>query len=79
MRSEKSLFFNFRSELFVCLFLVTAVLAVYGQVRNHSFISYDDNLYVTKNSYVQAGITLERIDWAFTSVNASNWNPLTWM
>ncbi|MCP4107716.1 MAG: tetratricopeptide repeat protein [Desulfobacteraceae bacterium] len=79
MRSEKSLFFNLRSELFVCLFLVTAVLAVYGQTRNHSFVSYDDGQYVAENPYVQAGITVEGIAWAFTATHASNWHPLTWL
>ncbi|MCP4345679.1 MAG: tetratricopeptide repeat protein [Desulfobacterales bacterium] len=79
MRSEKSLFFNLRSELFVCLFLVTAVLAVYWQTRNHSFVSYDDGQYVAENQYVQAGITVEGIVWAFTAIHASNWHPLTWL
>jgi len=68
-----------RSDLLVCLFLVIAILAVYWQVRNHDFINYDDDLYVTINPHVQAGLTLESITWAFTSTHAGNWHPLTWL
>jgi tetratricopeptide (TPR) repeat protein len=68
-----------RSYLLVCLFLVMAILAVYWQVRNHDFINYDDDLYVTINPHVQAGFTLDSITWAFTSTHASNWHPLTWL
>jgi tetratricopeptide (TPR) repeat protein len=68
-----------RSDLLVCLFLVIAILSVYWQVRNHDFINYDDDLYVSSNSHVQTGLTLESITWAFTSTHASNWHPLTWL
>ena len=40
------------------LFLIVATLAVYRQVGNHEFINFDDNLYVTENFHVQAGLTL---------------------
>jgi Flp pilus assembly protein TadD len=56
-----------------------ATLLVYWQVRNHDFVNLDDNLYVTKNRHVQAGFTREGILWAFTSTQASNWHPLTWL
>jgi len=68
-----------RSDLLVCLFLVMAIIAVYWQVGDHDFINYDDNLYVTINPHVQAGLTLDSITWAFTSTRASNWHPLTWI
>lgn len=68
-----------RKEFMVCLFLVIAILAVYWQVQNHEFINYDDELYVTENCHVQAGITRENISWAFTSTDVANWHPLTWL
>ena len=47
-----------RWKIIACLFLVVATLAVYGDLRNHQFINYDDDLYVTDNPPVQGGLTL---------------------
>ena len=57
---------NMRSrdlKLIVSLFLIIITLAVFWQVRNHEFINYDDDDYVTKNRYVQAGWTWEGVSW----------------
>lgn len=59
--------------------IIIATLAVYLQVANHDFIVFDDDQYVTDNPVVKQGITLEGIRWAFTSIHASNWHPLTWL
>lgn len=61
------------------LVLTLAVLVVYGQVRDHAFITYDDYEYVVENPHVRYGLNREGILWAFTSVHASNWHPLTWL
>jgi hypothetical protein len=63
----------------IILFLIVATISVFGQVRNHEFINYDDPKYVTENPHVQAGLTGEGIIWAFTSSHANNWHPLTWL
>lgn len=63
----------------LCLALVFIVLAVYIQVGNHSFINLDDNAYVTNNPHVASGITVQNVVWAFTSVDAYNWHPITWL
>jgi len=68
-----------RRELFIGLFLTVATLAVFWQVLDHDFVSYDDTKYVTENHYVQAGLTKEGLIWAFTTTRASNWHPLTWL
>lgn len=68
-----------RLELIICLFLIVATLAIYWQAGNHEFVSYDDPTYVTENRFVQKGLTLESISWAFTATHASNWHPLTWL
>jgi hypothetical protein len=35
--------------------------------------------YVTNNSHIQEGLSADLVSWAFTSVYASNWHPLTWI
>jgi Flp pilus assembly protein TadD len=66
-------------DVLMCLFLVIATVAVYWQVRNHDFVNFDDDRYVTENSHVQAGLSRENIVWAFTTTDSSNWHPLTWL
>jgi tetratricopeptide (TPR) repeat protein len=52
---------------------------VYWPVRNHEFLHYDDDVYVTKNPDVQSGLSWQGVKWAFTTGHASNWHPLTWL
>jgi tetratricopeptide (TPR) repeat protein len=59
--------------------LAIATFLVYAPVATHPFLHYDDNLYVTENARVQAGITREGVAWAFTTGHAANWHPLTWL
>ena len=54
-------------------------LAAFAHVCGNNFINYDDDVYVTENRHVQAGLTVPSIQWAFTNVDASNWHPLTWL
>jgi len=68
-----------RQKLIICLFLILAVFIVYGQAIHFDFNNYDDNLYVTENQQVQAGLTVKGLCWAFTTAHASNWHPLTWL
>jgi len=69
------------NEIIICLFLVVATLAVYWQVTNHEFLNYDDNIYITENHQVQAGLNLESTIWSFTSgtMVSNYWHPLTWL
>lgn len=69
-------------KLLISLFLSLITLAVYFQVRNHEFINFDDNVYVTENRHVQEGLTLNSIKWAFTLAKLDEkayWHPLTWL
>jgi tetratricopeptide (TPR) repeat protein len=69
-----------RLDLLVCLLLVATTLSVYWQVRKHEFVNLDDDLYVTENRYVQAGLTQEGVVWAFTDTSQADlWLPLTWL
>jgi tetratricopeptide (TPR) repeat protein len=68
-----------RLFLVLCAGLVVITLIVYWPVGNYEFIRYDDDAYVTKNSSVQSGLSLQNIEWAFTAGHVANWHPLTWL
>jgi len=55
------------------------VLLVFGQVGRHPFINYDDDVYVYENPHVRGGLSKEGVSWAFTTFDAANWHPLTWI
>ena len=56
---------NKTMKIVICIFLVVATFAVYWQVQDHDFIThYDDQIYVTDNLNVQAGLTRESVRWA---------------
>ena len=66
-------------ELCVYLLLFLAILAVYSQVRHFDFLNFDDPEYIGENNHVRAGLTWDGLVWAFTSYDAANWFPLTWL
>jgi len=68
-----------RRRFYACLVLAAATLAVYHPVLGFNFVNLDDQLYVYENPHVRAGITLQGIRWAFTSLGANFWHPLTWL
>ena len=68
-----------RWKIIACLFLVVATLGTYGDLINHQFINYDDDVYVTDNPPVQSGLTFSGLSWAFTTMHSGNWHPLTWL
>ncbi len=43
------------------------------------FVEYDDQIYVTDNYHVMAGLTWRSVLWAFTNLQAGFWQPLTWL
>jgi Tfp pilus assembly protein PilF len=65
--------------LCVYLLLFLAILAVYSQVRHFDFVNFDDPEYIGENNHVRAGLTWNGLVWAFTSFDAANWFPLTWL
>jgi protein O-mannosyl-transferase len=69
---------RYRSEILTCLGLLGVTLALFAHACGNGFVGYDDDDYVVRNPHVQAGPTWEGIRWAFTTVHASNWHPLTW-
>jgi len=63
----------------ICIFLMVATFCIYSQIQDHEFINFDDDLYITNNLNVQAGLTRESVSWAFTTSHHATWFPMTWL
>ena len=63
----------------ISLALITMTLAVFWRVAGFAFTTYDDDLYVTDNPAVKAGLNRHTLAWAFHTTCGSNWHPLTWI
>jgi len=61
------------------LLLIASTLLVYAPSKDHQFINFDDNTYVTGNNWVKRGLTWESVGWAMTTMEEANWHPLTWL
>jgi tetratricopeptide (TPR) repeat protein len=59
--------------------LVASTLALFSRACANGFVNYDDTSYVTRNGHVQGGLTPQNVAWAFRSLHAANWHPLTWL
>lgn len=66
-----------RAVLAAGLFLL--VVVVFAPMRNHAWLNYDDDVYVTANPDVLQGVSTESVRWAFTTFHGANWFPLTWI
>jgi len=74
--------FSSRRRILIALIglsLIAATLAVFLQIGNHPFLNLDDNAYITENGHVQSGLTFAGVAWAFTTMHAGHWIPLTWL
>lgn len=61
----------------LALALAGLVLVAYRPALDAGFELFDDNLYVTENAHVQAGLSLAGVRWALGATEPSNWHPLT--
>jgi len=61
----------------VCVLLVLAIAAVFGQTARFDFVNYDDNENVYENRVVEKGLSSKAVGWAFTHPQTGNWIPLT--
>ena len=69
-----------KRDFVVCLLLAVGTFALYGRAIGYPFIEHhDDEIYVTGNPHVQAGLVWQTVTWALTSTEYSNWHPLTWL
>ena len=63
----------------LAVLLGAAVLATFWPVLGNDFVNYDDDLYVTRNPWVQRGLSWDAARWAITTDAAGNWHPVTWL
>ncbi len=63
----------------LCLALVLLTITFYNPVVHNGFTNMDDDIYITSNVHVRAGLSWATVKWAFTSFDAANWHPLTWL
>ena len=63
----------------ICAALVIVTLAAFWKVHSSGFVMLDDDEYVTTNVHVQQGLSGDSVAWAFTSTEAANWHPVTWL
>lgn len=70
---------NTQKKYYIVFLLVILLCTIYGQLAGYQFISFDDYGYVINNPYVNSGLQIENIKWAFTKLHASNWHPVTWI
>ena len=68
-----------KKKVTVCLLLAAITLLAYWPVQHHEFINLDDDLYITGNQKVKAGLTTDGLIWAFDFNGKSYWHPLTWL
>ena len=68
-----------RRSVVLGLALAIATLLFYSPVTHNAFVNFDDNDYITSNPHVRSGLNWETVRWAFSSYDASNWHPLTWL
>jgi Flp pilus assembly protein TadD len=60
--------------------LIAAILLVFWQLTSYDFVNLDDDMYITENPYVRAGLSSEGIIWSFGFTEDSPyWHPLTWL
>ncbi len=66
-----------------CLLIYPSIalvaLAVFWGVHRYEFVNLDDPVYIVGNPNIQRGFTIEAVRWAFTSGEAANWHPGTWL
>jgi tetratricopeptide (TPR) repeat protein len=70
------------ARLLAAAALAALAVGVYSPIRQHEFLNYDDDIYITANPGVALGWSREGVAWAFTTFQGANWFPLTrlsWM
>ena len=63
----------------IAILLFALVVGTFLPALRHGFVSFDDNVYVYENARVQQGLSWDNLRWAFTTLDAGFWHPLTWL
>ena len=64
-------------KLLICIGLAAGTLAAYEPIRHNGFVYFDDDVYITKNPDIKAGLNWQSLGRAFTKPQAHMWHPLT--
>jgi protein O-mannosyl-transferase len=68
-----------RNKFYLTIMFAVLIFLAYYPLINCEFLNYDDPFYITANSQVTSGLSVDSIKWAFTSFYFYNWHPLTWI
>lgn len=68
-----------KRTLVVTLALALLAILAYYPIGKNAFINFDDNQYIVLNPHLRSGLSWEGVKWAFTTFDAGNWHPLTWL
>ncbi|MDR3762857.1 MAG: tetratricopeptide repeat protein [Acidobacteriota bacterium] len=68
-----------RRNILLSLLLVALVAVAYLPVVHNDFIGLDDHDYIISNAHVHEGLNAQNVRWAFTTFDAANYHPLTWL
>jgi protein O-mannosyl-transferase len=77
MDTFKESIFHQRYRIIAVFLLILATVAVYSQVKDFAFITFDDDVYVYSEPHVKEGLTIQNIVWCIRNSHAFNWHPLT--
>lgn len=70
---------NKKYKYLIVIALILAAFITFGRIVENDFINFDDNESIFDNNNIKSGITLQSIQWAFTSLNVFYWQPFTWL
>ena len=66
-------------DLIISILLLLGTFLTFQSMLTHDFLSLDDPVYVTDNIFVTGGLSLESLKWAFSTLHAEFYHPLTWL
>lgn len=66
------------SDRWAACALALLTLLLYWQTAGFQFVNFDDNIVLTENTHVRAGLTAESVRWALTT-NYIYWQPLVYL
>lgn len=61
--------------------LIALTILLYARAGSFGFLAFDDDVYVTGNPFVRAGLSVEGLAWSFRfeAKDRTYWHPLTWL
>ncbi len=70
---------QYYKTLFLYIALSFLALFTFLDLKNHEFVSYDDNEFIVENEHIRDGFSIDSLIYAFTDVNSGIWHPITWL